>query len=132
MSTRTLLTVAILLAIGPLACTVARLIPGQHPPHLQADGLVQGYAAVGMPSDTELLEVGVLRGRGEGALLRVSFLRLIRFEIGALGLSLGLGPVDFGVGVLFYEPRMPVYPAPRSPELEEWVEASSEEDGLSK
>ena len=35
--------------------------------------------------------------------------KLFRLEVGLAGVAVGIGPLDIGLGVLFYEPRLPEF-----------------------
>ena len=47
--------------------------------------------------------------------------KLFRLEVGALGFGVGVGPFDFALGTLFYEPELP-------PMQGEVLEASAERE----
>lgn len=89
------------------ACTLVRIGPedDRGPSRLQADGLVDGYLAVGIPEEDDLLDLQLFSGRSSGSLLELSVWKLLRVELGLAGASLGVGPLDLGLGVLAYEPE---------------------------
>ena len=49
----------------------------------------------------------MLDGRSDGAIALVDLWYLARVELGMAGASVGVGPFDFGIGTLFYEPESP-------------------------
>lgn len=89
------------------SCTLVRIgaEDGRGPARLQADGLVDGYLAVGIPEEDDLLDLQLFSGRSSGSLLELSVWKLLRVELGLAGASLGVGPLDLGLGVLAYEPE---------------------------
>jgi hypothetical protein len=102
------------------ACTVTRMGAEDGPPRVQCDGLIEGHAAWGLRAEEDFFRLQVLDGSSPGALAEVVLWKLFRLEVGALGVSLGLGPVDLALGTLFYEPRVPDMMGERKP-----VEATS-------
>jgi len=90
------------------------------PPRIQADGLIEGHAALGFRRERDFFRLQLLDGESDGALAEVSLWKLFRLEVGALGIGLGLGPIDLALGTLFYEPEVPPmmgekHPAPPTP-----------------
>jgi len=98
-------------AVAALAgCTIVRVDTAGHPTRFEAEGLVNGYAAAGWPTSSGVVDARVLDGPSPGAIGRLSVWKLLRLEVGFVGLALGLGPLDVGLGTLFYEPALPRYP----------------------
>ena len=104
--------------LAALAVLVAALLPACIVMDVRADddgsgfrsfGLIGGFADAGWPADDSLLKIGLFEGRSDGTLLYVALWKLVRVEIGLIGLSLGLGPLDAGVGLFFYDPVPPRY-----------------------
>ena len=96
------------LALSLAGCTVIdlRLAPSG----ARSDAFISGYADAGWPATDSLLKVGLLKGpNSDGSLLYLQLWKLLRLELGLIGVAAGLGPLDAGIGVLFYEPRPPAY-----------------------
>lgn len=96
----------LLLSLAPTACTVVN-VRGGPGAELHSNGLVEGFASAGWADDPALLRVDVLDGRSPGAIARLDLWYLARFELGMAGVSAGVGPLDFGIGTLFYDPTSP-------------------------
>ena len=104
-----LAALALLLALLLPACIVMD-VRANHDGHgFSSVGLIGGYATAGWPADDSILKIGLFEGRSDGTLLSVQVWKLVRVEIGLIGLSLGIGPLDAGIGTLFYDPRPPAY-----------------------
>jgi len=97
-------------------CTVARVETEEGPARLESNGLIDGHAAVGFRADDSLFDLELLDGTSDGALAELSLWKLFRLEVGLLGLGVGIGPLDVGLGFGFYEPEVPEFeghePAP--------------------
>lgn len=116
-----------LLALAP-GCTVFSAHTAGDPPRIESHGLVDAHVALGFPAEKELLGAEVLDGRSQGALLRLNLFQLVRLEVGAVGAAVGLGPLDVGVGTLFYDPEPPrPRRAPTREAGEDSAEASADE-----
>ncbi len=98
-----------LLALVPLvsACTITSIGSEDAPPRVEAEGLIEGHAAFGWRDERRLLELELLDGSSHGAVAELKLWRLLRIEVGLLGIGLGVGPVDLALGTLFYEPEVP-------------------------
>jgi len=96
------------LALALDGCT---LIDVRTAPHggVHSDAFISGYADAGWPASDSLLKVGLFDGPSRGSIVSLQIWKLLRFELGFVGLALGVGPLDAGVGVLLYEPRPPRY-----------------------
>lgn len=91
-------------------CTVMDVHPSHERAEVHSHGLIDGFASFGFADDPSFLKVEVLDGRSDGALAMVDLWYIARVEIGMAGASVGVGPFDFGIGTLFYEPRSPARP----------------------
>ena len=100
---------ALLLALLLPACIVMDVRATSDGHGFSSVGLIGGYATAGWPADDSILKIGLFEGRSDGTLLYVQVWKLVRVEIGLIGLSLGIGPLDAGIGTLFYDPRPPAY-----------------------
>jgi len=98
---------AALLAVLASGCTVTAVGAEDAPPRIESRGLIDGHAAFGLREENDFLRVKVLDGESDGALGEVVLWKLFRLEVGALGLGVGIGPFDFALGTLFYEPEVP-------------------------
>lgn len=105
-------------ALGALllaSCTITSLGPESGPPRVESEGLLEGHAALGWRDEDRLLKLKVLDGESDGAVAEFALWRLLRIEVGALGLGLGIGPFDLALGTLFYEPDVPRMVGERQP-----------------
>ncbi len=100
---------ALLLALAAPACVVIDVSADHDAGGFRSDGLIGGYATAGWPGDDSLLKLGILDGRSDGAIFLFQLWKLVRVEVGLFGAAVGLGPLDAGVGVLFYDPEPPAY-----------------------
>lgn len=100
---------ALLLALLAPACIVIDVRADHEAGGFQSMGLIDGYATAGWPADDSLLKLGLLDGRSDGTLLMLQVWKLLRFELGLVGFTLGVGPLDLGVGTLFFDPQAPAY-----------------------
>ncbi len=103
----TLLLAALMSASLMPACIVVDVRADSHGSGLHSDGLIHGFATAGWPADDSILKIGLLDGRSDGAIFLVQIWKLVRLEIGLLGISAGIGPLDAGIGILFYDPEPP-------------------------
>ena len=90
---------------------------------MESDGLVNGYVDYGWPEMDSVLYLGLFEGRSDGSILSVAVWKLVRLEVGLLGFNFGVLPLDFGVGILFFDPR-----APRYVSDDDWDEHEHEDD----
>ncbi|MBM3984266.1 MAG: hypothetical protein FJ296_01020 [Planctomycetes bacterium] len=104
-----LASLALLLALATPACVVIDVTADHEAGGLKSTGLIGGYATAGWPCDDSLMKLGLLDGRNDGAIFLLQVWKLLRVEVGLLGLAVGLGPLDAGVGILFYDPEPPAY-----------------------
>ena len=105
---RASLVVSAVLVLSLLGgCTVVDLRVAPDSAH--SDALVSGYVDAGIPARDSLLKAGLFKGPSRGSMLYLQLWKLLRLEVGFLGLAAGIGPLDAGVGVLLYEPRPPEY-----------------------
>lgn len=100
-------TAPALLAALLAACTVTRIGAENGPPRIQSRGLIEGHAAFGLRDEDDFFRLELLDGQSDGALAELSIWKLFRLEVGALGVGLGIGPIDLALGTLFYEPEVP-------------------------
>ena len=126
----------IALALGLLllsACRVLDVDTVGGPPRIESRGLIDSHLALGIPSESHLLHLDLFDGTSDGAVAELTLWKLFHFELGLAGLSIGLGPVHLGVGVLFYEPEVPVMmssePSRSWREAREWDEDEAPEAG---
>ena len=103
-----LLPALLLSALLP-ACVVLDLRTGQGESGVKSEGFINGYATAGWPEDDSILKIELLDGPSPGAILYVQVWKLVRAEVGFLGVALGVGPLDAGFGVLLYDPQPPSY-----------------------
>lgn len=76
---------------------------------LRSDAFVTGFASAGWPADDSLLKVGLFQGPNRGSMLSLQLWKLLRLDVGFVGLAVGVGPLDAGIGVLLHKPRPPRY-----------------------
>jgi hypothetical protein len=106
MTSRALLPPALGAAILS-ACTVTSLGSESGPPRVESDGLLEGHAAFGWRAEDRILRLHALEGDSDGAVAELVLWKLLRLEVGALGLGIGIGPIDLALGTFFYEPEVP-------------------------
>lgn len=106
------------------ACTVVQLDPRESPQGVRASGLIDGHLVFGWSAEDAPLRLQLFDGRGDGALVELAVWKLFRIEVGLAGASIGVGPIDMGLGVLLYEPALPPQPERLVPEKK--VEAPAE------
>ena len=78
---------ALLLALAAPACVVIDVDADHEAGGLKSTGLIGGYATAGWPSDDSLLKLGLLDGRNDGAIFLLQVWKLLRVEVGLLGLA---------------------------------------------
>ena len=89
------------------ACTIVDIRTHEHGVH--SDAFISGYADVGWPASNSLLRLGIFDGPSDGSILYFQLWKLLRLEVGFLGLAGGIGPLDAGFGILLYDPQPPEY-----------------------
>lgn len=99
---------ALLLGAALLSgCTVTSMGPESGPPRVESDGLLEGHAAVGWRAEDRFLRLQAFEGDSHGAMAQLVLWKLFRLEVGALGVGIGIGPLDLALGTLWYEPDVP-------------------------
>jgi len=101
-----LLALSTLLSLAS-ACTVTSMGAENGPPRVESNGLIEGHAAVGFREEDQILEVKLFDGESDGSLGEIVLWKLLRLEVGALGVGIGVGPFDLALGTLWYEPDVP-------------------------
>jgi hypothetical protein len=96
-------------ALAP-GCTLVDIRTDAGRSGVKSDGFISGYATYGWSDQDSLLEVEVLGGRSPGSILKIDLWKIAQVELGLLGASAGIGPLNAGLGILFYEPRPPFEP----------------------
>lgn len=98
------------LALLPLvlapACTLISVDSGTEPPRLESSGLIDGHLAFGVPENDDVLRLDLFDGTSPGAVAELEIWKLLRLEVGLAGATVGLGPLDIGIGVLAYDPEV--------------------------
>jgi hypothetical protein len=89
------------------SCTVTRVDSREGPARIEAHGIVEGHAALGILAETHLLHLDIFDGSSRGAIFELGLWKLLRLEVGIAGASASVGPFHVAVGVLSYEPRVP-------------------------
>src|SRR5262249_44072263 len=110
------------------ACTLVNVGSEGGPPRVQSEGFIEGHAAVGIRDESSLLRVQLFDGESEGALAEVTLWKLFRFEVGALGVGVGVGPFDLALGAVFYRPRVPTMISSQTPAEAASVPATGDGD----
>ncbi len=95
------------LGLALAGCTVIDLRAHDDPPGVRSKALVSGYATAGWPAEASMLSLGIFDGPSDGAIFYFNLWKLLRVEVGVVGAAVGVGPLDLGLGVLFYEPQPP-------------------------
>ena len=90
------------------SCTIVdlRLQPDRS---VRTSGFITGFASAGWLEDDSIVQVDLFKGPNRGSLLYVQIWKLLRVNIGLVGVAVGVGPLDAGIGVLFHKPRPPRY-----------------------
>lgn len=111
-------------------CTLVHVDTDDAPPRLESGGLIDGHLALGVREDDELLQVDLFDGRSNGALGEITVWKLLRVEVGLLGVGLGVGPFDAALGFGFYDPDVPAFEPPSRPVPAAPAEEHDPEDEL--
>jgi hypothetical protein len=100
------LALVLLGTVAP-ACTVLNVRTGDD--GLDNHAFVSGYLTAGWPEDADIVDLRLFKGVNDGALLYFNVWKLLRLEVGLVGAAVGIGPLDAGLGLLFYDVRPPKY-----------------------
>jgi hypothetical protein len=95
------------LCMAASSCSLITVDSQDGPPGARAEGLVDGHAVFGWRAEDTLLRAELLDGTSDGALFELTVWKLLRVEVGLVGLCVGLGPIDLGLGTLFFDPTVP-------------------------
>ena len=98
------LTLGILCAALLGGCTLIDVRTAEDPARLESDALINGLLSVGMPESGSLFVAQVFDGRSPGAFLSLELWPIARLEAGLVGATIGLGPIDLGLGIGPYRP----------------------------
>ncbi len=96
----------LLVGLAP-GCTIVSVGSENDPPRVQSNGLVDGHVAFGLREEDDIIELDLFDGRSPGAVGEITLWKLFRAEVGLAGASVGVGPVDVGLGAVFYDPCVP-------------------------
>ena len=118
------LLVSAALCVVASSCSLITVDSQDGPPGARAEGLVDGHAVFGWRAEDTLLRAELLDGTSDGALFELTVWKLLRVEVGLVGLCVGLGPIDLGLGTLFFDPTVP----PLMGEADEESETEDEEE----
>lgn len=89
------------------SCTILHVDSATGPPRVQVGGLIDGHLALGIRDEPHLLHASLFDGSSPGSIAEIVIWKLFRLEIGVAGVAVGVGPIDAGLGVLFYDPCLP-------------------------
>jgi hypothetical protein len=89
------------------SCTVLKV--GASDSGFESDAFISGHLTAGWPDDLAILDLKILDGYNDGSIFWFNVWNLVRVEVGLIGASVGVGPLDFGLGILFYEAYPPSY-----------------------
>lgn len=106
MCKRTLCLLTLLITLTG-ACRVLDVQTDPNATGIRSDALIEGYATFGFADDPSIVRVDVLDGPSRGGIFYFELWYLLRVELGLAGFAVGVGPLDFGIGTLFYHPRSP-------------------------
>lgn len=95
------------LCMAATSCSLITVDSQDGPPGARAEGLVDGHAVFGWRAEDTLLRAELLDGTSDGAVFELTVWKLLRVEVGLVGLCVGLGPIDLGLGTLFFDPTVP-------------------------
>lgn len=85
-------------------CTIIDVRTAEDPARLESDALINGLLSVGVPQSESLFVAHVFDGRSPGAFLSLELWPIARLELGLVGATIGLGPIDLGLGIGPYRP----------------------------
>ncbi len=94
-------TLGLALSVGP-GCHIRSY---NSPPRIVGTGIIRGHAALGFRENPDVLRANVSLDFDQ--LVEITIWKLFRLEVGVAGASVGIGPLDLGLGVLFYDPDVP-------------------------
>jgi hypothetical protein len=100
------LALVLLGTVSP-ACTVLNVRTGDD--GLDNHAFISGYLTAGWPEDADLIDLRAFKGENPGALVYFNLWKLLRVEVGLIGVCVGIGPLDAGLGLLFHDVRPPKY-----------------------
>jgi hypothetical protein len=106
MSLKRIAPLALCLALFT-SCTVLKV--GSSDSGFESDAFISGHLTAGWPDDLAIVELAILDGHNDGALFWFNIWNLVRLEVGLAGASVGVGPFDVGLGILFYKSAPPSY-----------------------
>lgn len=95
------------LSLALTSCAILAVDSGSRPPRLQSEGIVDGHVAFGVRDERHAFHAKLFDGSSSGSIAEIVIWKLFRAELGLAGASLGIGPIDLGLGVLFYDPEIP-------------------------
>lgn len=97
------------------ACSVVDIGVGRDANTWPTKWTHNAYADFGWPQNDKLLLVDFIGGPDSYTLVRAELWRLLHLEIGLLGLGVGLGPLQAGIGAGLYAPHPPAEIAGSNP-----------------
>jgi hypothetical protein len=89
------------------SCTVLKV--GASDSGFESDAFISGHLTAGWPDDLAIIDLKILDGYNDGSIFWFNIWNIVRLEVGLVGASVGVGPLDFGLGILFYEAYPPSY-----------------------
>ena len=97
------------LVLATSSCVILSVYSDSEPPSIQSHGILDGHAAFGIRDEHQAFHARLFGGSSPGAIGEIVVWKLFRAELGLAGLSIGVGPFDFALGVLFYDPEIPTF-----------------------
>lgn len=88
-------------------CSLIDVGIGRGEQEWSVEGWGDAFANVGWRANDHLIHVELFGGYNAGTLISIEIWRINHIEIGLIGVSLGLGPLNAGFGTLFYQPGPP-------------------------